>query len=125
MGNKSKNKESNQKVSFSNDNRQTNNKLLVEVLNNTKGIYNNTCKISDNVKSEFSICRVLISILITSILFGIVYCIIAKVKVGFSFYTFNSFLNNAFFLALLPGCYCFIYYLISYFYNKFGVKKNG
>ena len=125
MGSKSKSKKSNQQVSFSNDKRQTNNKLLVEVLNNTKGIYNNTCKISDNVKSEFSICRVLISILITSTLFGIVYCIIAKVKVGFSFYTFNSFLNNAFFLALLPGCYCFIYYLISYFYNKFGVKKNG
>ena len=123
MGNKSE--KSNRQVSFSNDNRQTNNKLLVEVLNNTKGIYNNTCKISDNVKSEFSICRVLISILITSILFGIVYCIIAKVKVGFSFSSFNSFLNNPLFLALLPGCYCFIYYLISYFYNKFGVKKNG
>ncbi len=29
MGNKSKNQKSNQQVSFSNDNRQTNNKLLV------------------------------------------------------------------------------------------------
>ena len=34
MGNKSK--KSNQQVSFYNDNKQTNNKLLVEVLNNTK-----------------------------------------------------------------------------------------
>ena len=123
MGNKSE--KSNRQVSFSNDNRQTNNKLLVEVLNNTKGIYNNTCKISDNVKSEFSISKALISILITSIFFVIVYCIIAKVKVVFSFSSFNSFLNNPLFLALLPGCYCFIYYLISYFFNKFGVKKNG
>lgn len=123
MGNKSE--KSNRQVSFSNDNRQTNNKLLVEVLNNTKGIYNNTCKISDNVKSEFSIRKALISILITSIFFVIVYCIIAKFEVGFSFNTFNSFLNNSLFLALLPGCYCFVYYLISYFYNKFGVKKNG
>ncbi len=105
------------KMNSVNANKKSINELLGNISLNVK-------EINVNTRNKVSILKILISVILTTIFLGIIYFVIAKLKLGFSYSSLTSFLYNPLLLVLLPGCYFFIYYLIECIIFNFGGRRH-